>query len=121
MILADTSVWIHHIRRRIARFQQLLVQRRVVIHPFVIGELACGNLPDRSRFIAALHLLPQSRMVEHSGVLSLIDSEHLFGKGLGWFDAHLLASALAENHGLWTLDHGLVEAAHHLGCMAVVD
>jgi predicted nucleic acid-binding protein len=85
-------------------------------HPSVIGELACGNLKNRATIIALLRLLPSAAVVQHEEVLAFIDARKLMGKGLGYADAHLLASALLGGVSLWTLDKRLERAAAELHC-----
>jgi predicted nucleic acid-binding protein len=98
-----------------AGLEALLNEGRVACHPFVIGELACGNLRNRAEIIPLLQALPMSLIAEHGEVLRFIDNHRLMGKGLGYVDAHLLASsALAKIH-LWTIDKRLNEASLRLG------
>lgn len=91
---------------------------RVWGHPFVIGELACGNLAGRNEFLGALAALPQVPVVDHADVLDFVEAYDLMGKGLGWIDAHLLASAMNQQIPLWTVDKRLATAAHTLGIEA---
>lgn len=104
MILVDTSVWIDHLKRGNQRLRSLLQDDQVLCHPFVIGELACGNLHNRSEILHLLEALPGARLADHAEVLHLINSHRLYGQGLGWIDAHLLASAMLTGCELWTLD-----------------
>jgi predicted nucleic acid-binding protein len=115
MVLADTSVWIEHFRAREPALADRLSQGLVVMHPFVSGELACGNLKDRAAILSDLNALPQAKPASNEEVLHLIESRRLWGRGLGWIDAHLLASALLSNCRLWTLDTRLAKAAVELG------
>jgi predicted nucleic acid-binding protein len=115
MILVDTSVWIDHLRRGNERLKTFLVDEQVLCHPFVSGELACGNLKNREEILSLLASLPEARVAEHAEVLHLLDSRRLYGQGLGWIDAHLLASALLSDCVLWTLDRPLRKAAKKLG------
>jgi hypothetical protein len=85
------------------------------MHPFVSGELACGNLRDRTAILADLHALPQARLASNAEVLHLIEDRRLWGRGLGWIDAHLLASALLSHCRFWTFDIRLAKAAAKLG------
>lgn len=107
MILADTSVWIQHFRHSDPHLQQLLIDRRVLIHVFVLGEIACGNLRARSKILADLRRLPSAIPAEQDEVLGLVQQHRLFGKGLTWIDLHLLASARLTGCRLWTLDASL--------------
>jgi hypothetical protein len=114
MILVDTSVWVEHLRKGNERLQALLLEGQVLVHPFVIGELACGNLHDRERILALMAALPAAPVAEHEDVMQLLDSRRLHGRGLGWVDVHLLASALLAGCGFWTLDEPLRRVALHL-------
>jgi predicted nucleic acid-binding protein len=115
LILVDTSVWIDHLRRGNARLRPLLEEGAVLAHPFVVGEIACGSLRSRQEILRLLHLLPQARIAGHDEVLALVEGRRLHGLGLGWIDAHLLASALLSAAPLWTLDRRLGDAASTLG------
>ena len=114
MTLVDTSVWVDHLREGNARLQALLGAERVLVHPFVIGELACGNLRNRDEVLRLLEALPEVRQADHRETLALVDQQHLAGFALGWIDAHLLASSLLSNARLWTLDRRLARAAAQL-------
>ena len=111
MILVDTSVWVQHLRAGSTRLSALLRDEQVLSHPFVVGELACGNLRNRGEILTLLGALPEARMAEHREVLHLVESARFYGRGLGWLDAHLLASALISRCALWTLDEPLQRAA----------
>jgi predicted nucleic acid-binding protein len=115
MVLADTSVWIEHFRRGEPALAERLADGLVLMHPFVSGELACGNLKNRAVILADLHALPSSTLASNAEVLQLIDDRRLWGRGMGWIDAHLLASALLSNCRLWTLDKRLAKTALELG------
>ena len=115
MILVDTSVWIDHLRRGNNRLSGLLHGGEVLCHPFILGELACGNLSRRERILRLLQALPKADLAEQEEVLHLLDTRKLFGKGLGWIDAHLLGSCLLTGCSLWTLDKPLLEAGKKLG------
>ena len=104
MILVDTSVWIQHLRKGSERLKSLLDEEQVFCHPFVVGELACGALHNRQEVLSLLRALPQARVAEHEEVLHLLEGRRLHGRGLGWIDAHLLASALVTGCTLWTFD-----------------
>jgi hypothetical protein len=114
MTLVDTSVWVDHFRRRNGRLDTLLQDGHVVCHPFVVGELACGNLRNRQEILGLLAALPEATTAEHREVLHLVDVAGLFGRGLGWVDAHLLASARLTGCAFWTLDNRLRRAAASL-------
>lgn len=113
-VLADTSVWIEHFRRGQARLAELLAEDLIVMHPFVSGELACGNLKDRAAILADLGMLPEATVATNDEVLDLIQARRMWGRGLGWVDAHLLASTLLSGCRLWTLDARLAAAAREL-------
>lgn len=115
MILVDTCVWIVHFRKRPSRLTPLLDQGRVLAHPFIIGELACGPLRKRARILGDLRTLPSAALAAEDEVMRLIENRSLWGLGIGWIDAHLLASALISNCELWTLDAKLVRAASAAG------
>ena len=114
MVLVDTSVWIDHLRRGNAKLAALLEESGVLTHPFVIGELACGSPNGRSEFLSLLSELPSVVMAEDREVREFLEREQLFGKGLGWIDVHLLASASITGCGLWTLDRALGAAVRRL-------
>jgi predicted nucleic acid-binding protein len=115
VILADTSVWVRHLRQKDSLLARLLDENLLLMHPFIIGELACGNLKNRKELLGHLQTLPAVNVAEQDEVLHFVAAEHLFGKGLGWIDAHLLASASLSQAKLWTLDKALYRTSHHLG------
>ena len=115
MILADTSVWIDHFRKANPQLQDLLIASRVIIHPFIIGELACGNLKNRKQILEDLGTLPQAALATYEEVIHIIETNRLWGEGIGWTDAHLTASALLSNCFFWTLDTALQRAAAKAG------
>ncbi len=116
MILADTSVWIDHFRARDERLVSLLNAAQVVIHSFIIGELACGNLKNRAALLALLRNLPAVQPAQHEEVLYFIEHNGLMGRGIGFVDAHLLAAlALSSSILLWTRDKRLAILAEELG------
>ena len=115
MILVDTSVWIDHFRTGRSKVGVLLSQNLVMVHPFVMGELACGNLKARARILSDLEALPSAVSATHEEVMRLVEARKLWGLGIGWIDAHLLASALLSNCPLWTLDGKLAQAAAAAG------
>ena len=115
MILADTSVWVDHLRRGNAALGALLEQGQVAGHPFVIGEVALGYLKKRAEVLSLLRDLPAVLPVEHEDVLRFVADHDLVGSGLGWVDAHLLAAAALDHSRLWTLDRRLAAAAARLG------
>lgn len=115
MILADTNVWIKHFRESDDELISQLNIGFVACHPFIIGELACGNLGNRSEILMLLHSLPSSPVVETTEILEFIENNSLMGRGLGYVDIHLLASAIIGNVVLWTHDRRLNDAAIELG------
>ncbi|OGP92774.1 MAG: ribonuclease [Deltaproteobacteria bacterium RBG_16_54_18] len=116
MVLVDTSVWVSHFRETHDGLVELLNDGEAVCHPFIIGELACGNLKSRKSIISLLEALPMTFPVEHEEVLAFIEARHVMGKGLGYVDVHLLAAALLNGVSLWTLDKKLDKAAEELHC-----
>ena len=116
MILADTSVWIHHFRKSNPELVSLLNAGQVATHTFVIGELACGNLPQRSTTLHDLHCLTNTSTCLDQEVLKFLESNQLSGKGIGYIDAHLLASSLISGFPLWTIDKRLAGLARELDC-----
>jgi len=118
MILVDTSIWINHLRKGNVRLRSLLQEEQVLCHPFVIGELAVGNLRNRTEILRLLSALPRARIVEHDEVLHLLEARRLYGRGLGWIDAYLLASSLLTRCALWTSDTALGKEAEALGLSA---
>jgi predicted nucleic acid-binding protein len=117
LILVDTSVWVDHFRRGDAQLVDLLERATVITHPFVVGELACGILGDRSSILELLQDLPAAAVAEGEEVLGFIERHVLHGKGIGYVDVHLLASvALTEGAKLWTRDKRLRVVAQTLGC-----
>lgn len=116
MILVDTSIWIDHLRQRDERLSGLLEQGQVLAHPFVIGELALGNLQNRDTILGALQELPQAPVATDAEVLGFITGNALYGMGIGYIDAHLLATTrLAPGAMLWTRDKRLLAVGMKLG------
>ena len=109
-VLVDTSVWIDHFRRGNDQLVDLLESGRVLCHPHVIGELACGNLQNRTEILELLSALPQTAIVTFSETMTFVEQHHLFGRGMGWIDIQLLASAQLSGCPLWTLDRRLAQA-----------
>ena len=116
MILVDTSIWIDHLKRGDLGLIQLLNASQVLVHRFVIGELALGNLRQRDIVLGSLQGLPQAVMATDDEVVSFIGRHALFGSGMGYIDAHLLAAVkLSASALLWTRDKRLRAAAARLG------
>jgi predicted nucleic acid-binding protein len=118
MILVDTSIWIDHGRRRHDLLAAWLTEGLVLGHPFVQGELACGQMPRRGEVLALFEQLPPATVVSHQEMLQFVDRQRLMGQGLGWIDLHLLASALVSHATLATRDVRLARAARTLGVAA---
>lgn len=115
MVLVDTSVWVDHFRRDNRRLKKILLDEGVLCHPFVIGELACGHLRERTVILKLLQNLPQSVLATNDEVLTFIEARELSGKGIGFIDAHLLASCSLGKTLLWTLDKKLKTLARLQG------
>ncbi len=118
MILVDTSVWVDHFRRGNDRLRSLLGEEKVLGHSFVLGELACGNLRNRREILELLAALPQAPLASHDEALGFLERSQLHGKGVGFIDVHLLASASIARSRIWTLDRRLVRAAAGLAIVA---
>ena len=115
MILVDTSIWIDHLRSGNTRLADLLDRSQVLAHPFVTGELACGNLRNHDEILRLLNGLPQSPVASPAEALYFIERNQLMGLGVGYIDIHILAAtALAENARLWTGDKRLKKVANKM-------
>jgi hypothetical protein len=114
MILVDSSIWITHFRHGSRQLEKLLMAAEVMCHPFIIGEFACGNLKNRNEIISLLRSLPMAPTIEFDEFLFFVDRNQLMGKGIGFVDIHLLASAQLIRVPLWTADKKLKSAADHL-------
>ncbi len=115
MILADTSVWIDYFREDLPELGERLRRGDVVMHPFVVGELACGNLSNRQETLELLQQLRSVAVAEHHEVMTFIRAQELYGRGVGYVDVHLLAAATIERCQLWTLDKRLNAVATNMG------
>lgn len=115
MILVDTSVWVDHLRIGDVRLAELLEDNAVVMHPFIVGEIACGSLADRALTLDLLQHLPMAAVAESAEVLGYIERHRLHGIGIGYVDVHLLASAALDGTKLWTRDKRLLAVARELG------
>jgi predicted nucleic acid-binding protein len=111
MVLVDTSLWIDHLQKGNVHLENLLLNMEVACHPFIIGELACGNLKNRSEILSLLHSLPMAPSVENDEILHFIERNKLMGSGLGLIDVHLLASARLAHIQLWTSDKKLLNTS----------
>lgn len=119
MVLVDSSVWIDHLRRPDRALVDLLRDELALAHPFVVGEVAMGSIAARSAVLASLLELLPADIATHGEVMALVDAHRLFGLGLGYVDAHLLASAMImPGATLWTRDKRLRAAAERLGVAA---
>lgn len=114
MILADTSIWINHLDKSNEVMSRLLGDNKIVLHPFVIGEIALGNLRNRRPILSNLQKFGTLAVAGEQDVLDLIEMNSLFGMGIGYVDCHLLASAALSNARLWTADKRLAAAAQKL-------
>jgi len=114
MVIVDTSIWVTHLRQGSKKLEELLMDAQVICHPFIIGELACGNLKNRSEIISLLQSIPMVPTVDLDEFLFFIGHNHLMGKGIGMVDIHLLASSQLTGIPLWTADKRLKSAADQL-------
>ena len=115
MVLVDTSVWVSHLRDGNADLEKLLSDGEAVCHPFIVGELACGNLKNRHEILTYLQSLPMTILAEDEEILKFIENNQLMGKGLGYIDIHLIASAALTDVPLWTLDKTLDKFTKKIG------
>jgi hypothetical protein len=115
MVLVDTSVWIRHFRASDRQLVKLLEKWEVLVHPFIAGEIACGRLKDRREVLDRLAALPCAVIATHDEAMSFIEANSLSGSGIGYVDAHLLASARLSGSTLFTADAALSRMARHLG------
>lgn len=115
MVLADTSIWVNHFRRGDPALAALLGEGAILVHPFVIGELACGRLHPRRDILEHLTGLPRTIVASDDEALAFIEAHSLMGSGLGYVDVHLLAAARLSDVRLWTSDAALRRSAERLG------
>ena len=115
MTIVDTCVWIDHFRRPLPALDTLLAADDVLLHPFVLGELALGGLPGDSDHARSLQSLPAAPVIPLSDVVAFISSEEMTGRGIGYVDVHLLASATVSGAQVMTTDQKLHRQAHRLG------
>ena len=115
MVLVDTSVWVSHFRHGNIGLEKLLNDGEVVSHPFIVGELACGNLKNRREILIDLQSLPMAILAEDREVLKFIENYRLMGKGVGYIDVHLIAAALLTGVPLWTFDKTLDKITKKIG------
>lgn len=120
MILADSSIWIDFFRGGIPKMRNLLDNEEILMHPFVVTELALGSLKDRKRTLAELDLMDMIALADLSDVRRLIEARSLYSRGIGLVDAHLIASCLiTPGVHLWTRDSRLADAARCIGIHAL--
>lgn len=115
MVLVDTSLWVSHFKHGNPGLAVLLNEAQVVTHDFIVGELACGNLKARKEILSLLRALPSAPVVSQEELLYFIEERKLIGTGIGFVDAHLLASANLMGVSVWSLDRRLHRAAAKLG------
>ena len=116
--LVDTSIWVDHLRHRDKHLAALLEAGQVLCHPFVVGELACGNIRNRAEILDLLKALPRVAVADHGEVMHFLTENRLHSRGLGWIDLHLLASTSLSKATLWTADRALMKAAEELGFLS---
>jgi predicted nucleic acid-binding protein len=122
LILVDTSIWVDHLRKDNAPLVKLLDAGRVLIHPFVIGEIALGQMRQRRAILAALSDLPRTQVATDDEAMTFIERHALFGRGIGYIDVHLLAAVrLTAGAALWTTDRRLHAIAATLGLVMTPD
>ncbi|HEY0962479.1 MAG TPA: type II toxin-antitoxin system VapC family toxin [Pseudomonadales bacterium] len=122
MILVDTTIWIDHLRRGDHTLAACLDDGQVLMHPLILGELACGNLRNRAQLLALWRRLPQALLATDTEVLYFIEQWRLAGKGIGYVDAHLLTSVrISGASGIWTRDRRVADVAAALGCYVQPD
>ena len=114
MILVDTSVWVNHLNKSEPELAKLLNSMMVCTHPFIIGELSCGNISNRSEFLTLIKALPCVEPAFEDEVYTFLEGKKLYGIGLGFIDIHLLAAALINDVKIWTRDKALKKVAHKL-------
>ena len=115
MILVDTSVWVDHLRNSNARLVELLNEEQVLIHPFIIGELSLGTIKNKAEIMSLLSELPLVPVAGHDEVMAAVNVHHLSATGIGWVDAHLIASALLAQAKLLTNDKALLQVSLTIG------
>ena len=116
MILADTSIWIDHLRGGDALMTEQLERGSIAMHPFVLGEIALGSLKSRAELLQLLEAMPRTLVASDAEVMHMLDERALFGRGLGWVDVHLLAATLlTPGLRLWTRDQRLHAVAEEIG------
>ena len=114
LVLVDTSVWVKHLRESEKDLVRLLEQGLVACHPFIIGELACGNIKNQYEIMNLLNDLPSIDALDHCDIMDFIEYRKIMNKGIGYMDVHLLGSALVSETPLWTFDKALRKIANEL-------
>jgi len=114
MVLVDTSVWVNHFNKKDIKLSRLLEEGKVVIHTFIIGELFCGKIKNRTEIFALLQNLPKTSILNLDEFLVFIENNKLMSKGIGFVDIHLLGSSTLVGSKLFTYDKKLIEAAKSL-------
>lgn len=114
MILVDISVWVDHLRNGNNQLINLLNDGDVLCHHFIVGELACGNIKNRKEILSLMRSLPVAIQASHQEILKFIEIKKMMGKGIGYIDVHLIASAFLSNSALWSLDKKLNEISMEL-------
>lgn len=115
MVLVDTSIWIAHFKSEQEDLVALLEEGAVLTHPMIIGEISCGAMKHRKEIIQLMLRLPQAEILAMTEALSFIEDHQCYGKGIGWVDVHLLASAMLCSATLWSRDKSLMKLAKQLG------
>lgn len=115
MILVDTSIWVNHFHEPNSQLQNLLYELNVTCHPFIVGELACGNIQNRAEILTLLQGLPTENVVSNQELLFFIETHRLMGRGIGFVDIHLLAAVKLMGHRLWSADKRLNSIATEMG------
>jgi predicted nucleic acid-binding protein len=111
MVLVDTAIWVTHLIDGSPQLKKLLLKEEVVCHPFILGELACGNIKNRNEIMSLLRSLPMAPTISIDELLYFIEQNELMGMGIGFVDVHLLASAQLAGLPIWTSDKRLKSAA----------
>ncbi|MFH1672399.1 MAG: type II toxin-antitoxin system VapC family toxin [Pseudomonadota bacterium] len=114
MVIVDTSIWVDHLRKGLPLLEKLLLNAEVVCHSFIIGELACGDIKNRKEFLSLIQTLPMAPIIDLDEFIYFVDQNKLTGRGIGFIDIHLLASARLSETPLWTLDKKLKSVAKEL-------
>lgn len=114
MVIVDTSIWVDHLRKGSLHLEKLLLEAQVACHPFIMGELACGNIKNRNEFLSLIQTLPMAPTINLDEFLYFTEQNKLMGKGIGFVDIHLLASARLSEIPLWTSDKKLKSVSMEL-------